>query len=67
MARSEKKNIPEYLWMNLLISLKGERTHDTTVVRNFCRVYRYSAKAVWERALEEARQAAEFEPRRVLH
>jgi hypothetical protein len=62
-----EKVIPEHLWLSLLTALNGDRRHDTGVIRGFCRFHKYSSKAVWTRALAEAREVAELEPRRVLH
>ncbi len=61
------KSILEYLWMALLVSLNGDRRHDTGVLRGFCQLYRFTSRQVWEMALNEAREVAELEPRRVLH
>lgn len=52
--------------MALLISLNGDAKHDTGVVKGFCRFYKYSARQVWDRAIEEARLSADLD-NRVLH
>jgi hypothetical protein len=62
-----EKSIPEHLWLSLLTALNGDRRHDTGVIRGFCRFHKYSTRAVWDRAIAEARQVTECEPRRTLH
>lgn len=56
-----EKSIPEYLWINLLVCLTGDRRHDTAVIRNFCRFYKYSSRQVWDRTIAEALEVAPLE------
>ena len=62
-----EKPIPDFLWILLLSRVNGDARHDAEVIRGFCQLHRFSSRQVWDRAIREAKQVTELEPRRVLH